>query len=110
MLAYQAAASVENARLYADLTDAEEVLAQAQSLSHTGSFRWNTDDGELHWSAENYRIFELDPSVKISVHTAYERVHPDDLPRVRETVERAVQSGDGFEMEHRLRMPSGAIE
>src|ERR1700733_13065650 len=39
-------------------------LAEAQRLSHTGSFGWKPDTGEIVWSDETYRIFEYDRSVK----------------------------------------------
>src|SRR3984893_18772741 len=38
----------------------EAYLAEAQRLSHTGSFWWKPDDGEIVWSDETYRIFEYD--------------------------------------------------
>ncbi len=36
----------------------EAYLAEAQRLSHTGSFGWKPDNGEIVWSNETYRIFE----------------------------------------------------
>ena len=41
-----------------ELRRREAYLADAQKLSHTGSFGWKPDDGELVWSDETYRIFE----------------------------------------------------
>ena len=38
----------------------EAYLAEAQRLSHTGSFGWKPDNGEIVWSDETYRIFEYD--------------------------------------------------
>ena len=42
----------------------EAYLAEAQTLSHTGSFGWNVSSGEIYWSEETYKIFGLDRSVK----------------------------------------------
>jgi len=36
----------------------EAYLVEAQTLSHTGSFGWKPDTGEIMWSDETYRIFE----------------------------------------------------
>jgi hypothetical protein len=33
-------------------------LAEAQRLSHTGSFGWDVSSGKLYWSEETFRIFE----------------------------------------------------
>ncbi len=36
-----------------ELRRSEASLAQAQQISHTGSWRWNVGTGELRWSAEH---------------------------------------------------------
>jgi CheY-like chemotaxis protein len=38
------------------LRRSEAYLAEAQRLSHTGSFGWNVSSGEVYWSDETYRI------------------------------------------------------
>src|SRR6185312_4956489 len=43
-----------------ELERGEAYLAEAQRLSHTGSFGWKPDTGEILWSDETYRIFECD--------------------------------------------------
>jgi PAS domain S-box-containing protein len=42
----------------------EHFLAEAQRLSHTGSFGWKAANGEIDWSDETYRIFEYDRAEK----------------------------------------------
>ena len=37
-----------------------DVLAEAQQLSHTGSFGWKVSSGEIFWSEETFRIFGSD--------------------------------------------------
>src|SRR6202041_2487804 len=64
LLASKAAISLENARLYSDLQRSETFLAEAQSLSRTGSFGWSVATGEIYWSAETYNIFEHDRGEK----------------------------------------------
>jgi PAS domain S-box-containing protein len=39
----------------------EAYLAEAQRLSHTGSWAWNTRTGTLSWSEEIYRIYGYNP-------------------------------------------------
>jgi PAS domain S-box-containing protein len=64
------------------LRRSEGYLAEAQRLSHTGSFGWKPDSGEIVWSDETYRIFEYDPAVKPTIDSAVQRVHPyDRAPR-----------------------------
>jgi hypothetical protein len=60
LLASQAATGSENAHFYAQLRHAQAYLAEAQRLSSTGSFGWKSATGEIVWSDQTYRIFELD--------------------------------------------------
>ena len=74
----------EGKRAEERLRRSEAYLAEAQRVSHTGSFGWTPSTGELHWSDETFRILEYDPSVKPSIERVLQRVHPDDLAIVRE--------------------------
>src|SRR6266478_1061912 len=42
------------------LQRSEAYLAEAQRLSHTGSFGWRPSTGEILWSEETFRIFQYD--------------------------------------------------
>jgi len=93
----------------AALTKSEAYLADAQTLSETGSFAWNLSTGEQSWSAEIFRIYEYDSALKPTFQTVLERVHPED----RDLVQKAYQSamrGEEFDFEHRLLMPGGSIK
>src|SRR6202051_131687 len=85
-----------------ELRRREAYLAEAQKLSHTGSFGWKPDSGEIVWSDETYRIFEYSPAEKVTLDMIIERVHPEDRNLVLEFVERASSSGDAIDCEDRL--------
>jgi len=110
LLASQAAISWENASLFAELQHAQAFLADAQRLSHTGSFHWHIATGELFWSEESFRIFGFDLQTRPTLELALSRVHPDDFSRVQEVIERAAQDKQGFEFEHQLLMPDGSVK
>jgi len=110
LLASQAAISLENARLYADLQHAEALLADAQRLSHMGSFDWHVSSEEIFWSEESYRIFGYDSGTRPTVEMMLNRVHPDDLALVDQVIDRAANDKQGFDVEHRLLMPDGSIK
>src|SRR3989454_1617034 len=92
------------------LERSEAYLAEAQRLSHTGSFGWRPSTGEIIWSAETFRIFQYNRTTTPTVELILQRVHPDDAPLVRDTIERASQDGRDFEHEYRLVMPDGAVK
>ena len=54
-------------------------LAEAQRLTHTGTWAWNVGTDERFWSEETFRIFEIDP-VKLKPDWSHilDRVHPED--------------------------------
>jgi PAS domain S-box-containing protein len=85
-------------------------LAEAQRLSHTGSFGWKPGSGDIVWSDETYRIFEYDPAEKMTFDRIIERIHPDDRASVSETVERASAMGVAFDSTHRLLFADGRVK
>ena len=98
----------ERKRAEQALQRSESYLAEAQKLSHTGSFGWRPSTGEIIWSEETFRIFQYDRTSAPTVELILQRVHPEEAAFVRQTIERALQDGKDFDFEHRLRMPDGS--
>jgi PAS domain S-box-containing protein len=92
-----------------NLRRSEAYLAEAQELSLTGSFGWDISADEHFWSDETFRIFEYDVSTKITLKMIMERVHPLDIPLIRQAVALA-SNGLDFDYECRLLMPSDAVK
>src|SRR6267378_3629015 len=65
------------------LRRSEAYLAEAQKLTHTGSWVWNVRTDALFWSQEVFRIYDYDPE-KMARPTwdFFERVHPEDRPKM----------------------------
>lgn len=85
-------------------------LSEAQRLSCTGSFGWNVTNGELTWSEETFRIFGYPPGSQPTVQMALDRVHPDDVLRVKRIINRAATDGRPLDFELRLKMPDGSMK
>jgi PAS domain S-box-containing protein len=92
------------------LLRSETYSAEAQRVSHTGSFGWSVFSGDIVWSDETFRIFEYEPSNSPTVRDILERTHPKDRAFVRETLERAARDRKAFDFEHRLLMPDGSLK
>lgn len=92
------------------LSNSDAYLAEAQKLSHTGSFGWCISSGEQYWSEETYRIFEYDRTLRPTFELALARVHPEDLQRVRQVTADVSQHGGDVDIEHRLLMPDGSVK
>ncbi len=94
----------------ADLRNREANLAEAQRLSHTGSFGWRVSTGEIFWSEETYNIFEFDGSAKPTLESVFERMHPDDRDPVQQALDHAINGKADFDIQHRLQMPDGRVK
>jgi signal transduction histidine kinase/GAF domain-containing protein/ActR/RegA family two-component response regulator len=124
LIASQAAISLENAYLYTDLQQensdrrraedslrlSETYLAEAQTLSHTGSFGWNATTGKIYWSAETFRIFELDRANPPDLAGIVRQTHPEDRAFLEQVLERAQREKKDFQLQHRLLMPDGSVK
>ena len=96
----------------ADLSRSEGYLAEAQRLSHTGSWAWNVAAREItHWSQETYRLFGFDPEEGVPPFEALlQRIHPEDRGRLVEDLERAIREKANHEMAFRAVLPDGTIK
>lgn len=88
----------------------EARLAEAQRVAHIGHWDWDIPTGKIAWSDETYRIFgfapgELDPSYD----TFLERVHPDDREAVGRAVQRALEAGETYGIDHRVVLPNDTV-
>jgi signal transduction histidine kinase/CheY-like chemotaxis protein len=88
----------------------EMYLAEAQQLSHTGSFGWDPASGKISWSDETYRIYECDPAIEPTIPMVLDRVHPDDRMRLQKILDRASIERSEFIVEHRLLMANGSVK
>src|SRR5258708_3397212 len=93
----------------AELQRSQAYLAEAQRLSHTGSFGWDVSRGKLYWSEETFRIFECPLATQPTIEFVLQRTHPHDRARVQKTIDRAAQERTGLDFEHRLLLPDGSV-
>src|SRR6266404_3666539 len=100
----------EHELLTQELRRREAYLTEAQRLSHTGSFGWRPETGEIVWSDETYRIFEYDRSVKPTIDSLAQRVHPEDRADFKEVTNRALAGATDFEHAYRLLLPDGRVK
>jgi predicted ATPase/GAF domain-containing protein/two-component sensor histidine kinase len=88
----------------------ETFLAEAQALSQTGSWGWNTATGDLFWSRETYRIFGFESNVNPTLPMVAEAIHPDDRARFEQDVAVLARDHMDFEREYRLKLRDGSIK
>jgi signal transduction histidine kinase/PAS domain-containing protein len=92
------------------LLRSEAYLAEAQRVSHTGSFGWSVSSGHIAWSEETFRILEYDRANRPTVEVILQRTHPEDRAFVQETLDQAAGDRKAFDFEHRLLVPDGSVK
>src|SRR5262249_32976011 len=92
------------------LARSEALLAQAQHVAHIGSFDWDIASNVVTWSDELHRIHGLEAGQFGGTYEAcLERVHPDDLDRIKSLVFDALRAGGPFVYEYRIVRIDGSV-
>lgn len=69
----------------------ETLLADAQQISHIGSWEWNVETNSVTWSDELFRIYGYEPGeIDINFKQFMEWVHPEDKITVNDIVMNSV--------------------
>src|SRR5256886_900094 len=91
--------------------ESESYLAEAQRLSHTGSWAWTPATGEIrYWSDETYHLLGFDPEAgPPRFEKFFGRLHSEDQNRVRELFGIAIAEKADFETDYRVVHPSGTV-
>ncbi len=98
-------------RAEAEVRSSELRQRLAVQVAHIGIFDHDHIAGTIHWSPEQRAIYGVAAESPITLQLFLDHVHPDDLPRIGEAVERAhAPTGDGrFDVEHRIRRHDGEV-
>jgi len=99
-------------RLTEELRRSESHLAEAQKLTHTGSWVWRLADRKMvHISEEWYRIYGFDLAEGAPTLEEYlERVHPEDRLKWKGMAERAIVEKADYDQEFRILLPNGMVK
>ena len=103
----------ESKRAEEALRRSESYLAEAQRLTHTGSWAWWVAGGDaLHLSEEWYRIYGFDPEEGTTAwqERLLQRVHPEDRAKWQAVVNRAIGEKSDYEAEFRIVLPDGTVK
>jgi PAS domain S-box-containing protein len=92
------------------LRSSEAYLAEAQRLSHTGSWAWSPDQDIRYWSEECYRVLSFDPQDGLPrFEDFFQRLHADDQPGFRELIETAIREKAEWQADYRIVHPDGPV-
>jgi len=94
------------------LRRSEAFLAEGQRLGQVGSYSWRPATDEITWSAELYRIYELEIGMPVTLELIRSRVHPEDVTLIEKMkmVDQTREGDRDFEWRYRLLMPDHSIK
>ncbi|WP_353070901.1 MHYT domain-containing protein [Tunturiibacter gelidoferens] len=94
------------------LQRSEAYLAEAQRLTHTGSWAWRVAGRDaLHLSEEWYRIYGFDPEDgPPAFEERLQRTHPEDRAKWLGAIDRAIAEKSNYEVEFRILLPDGSVK
>ena len=93
------------------LLRSEAYLAEAQKLSHTGSWAYDMASRHLVYSSEeNFRLFGYQPTAGTPTNAHWAaRIHPEDRQAALETMRQKIGERSGYEVDYRVLHPDGTI-
>src|SRR6516165_7823923 len=102
----------ERKRAEEALHRSEAYLAEAQKLTHTGSYAYDGRTNTFpYWSEEHFRIWGFDPQQgPPDGETLLQRVHPEDREMVRELSVKAMRERSDYIAEYRIVLPDGTVK
>ena len=121
-------ASAECARVHGELekthTELEERVTQrtlelekirnsmekSQQVAKFGNWDWDIIAGTIWWSDGIYHILAFKPHEFQPTYEEFlQKVHPDDLDFVKESVKNALAGKDSYSLEHRIVLEDGSV-
>ncbi len=105
----------ENTKMLQEKTHALEreqlKLAEAQKLSHIGSWEWDIQQNTISWSDELYRIYGLNPEQdKISIKKVDEMMHVADKELVKKYILESKRTHSSFNFYYRIIVANDLIK
>ena len=90
------------------LRQSETRVSQAQQIAHLGNWERNIVNNTTFWSDEIYRIRGLEPqSLTINGDSHFQSIHPQDLRRVTESINSALEQRRSYRIDYRILLPDG---
>uniref|UniRef100_A0ACD5GV36 HAMP domain-containing protein n=1 Tax=Desertifilum tharense IPPAS B-1220 TaxID=1781255 RepID=A0ACD5GV36_9CYAN len=95
---------------YAALKERETKLAEAQRIAHLGNWELDLSTHRMSGSDELFRIYTIQPDSELPSYPAIlEYMPPEDATQIRQAVQRALEAGEPYEVDHCIVRPNGEI-
>lgn len=94
-----------------ELERKQKALEEAQRLSKSGSWVFNSTTGRSTWNDEVFRLFNEKPDPERNTFEILERyVFPEDLKEITSLAQEAIENVSGYESKYRVKLSDGTLK
>ena len=87
-----------------------DTLLEVERVTRTGTWTWDVADDTVRWSSQLYAVFGLERDQFEPSFAGYlGRVHPDDRATVEAAIDATFETGESFELDHRVVTPDEEV-
>ena len=92
------------------LQKSQSLLSEAQRIAHIGNWDYDTTTGKITLSPELFQIWGRDRALGEPRYQEYlDLYHPEDAVQLHQKVQRALSTGESFQLRLRVIQPNGSI-
>ena len=100
----------ERKRAEEALRESQAQLREAHRLASIGVWDWDAASDTVNWTEELFRIAGRDPEQPAPSYVEHPKVYtPESWRRLKTSVERALETGDSYQLELELVRPDGTL-
>ena len=99
----------EKRKAEAELREAQELLALAESAAKAGFWTWDVPSGRLTWSPPFFALFGLPPGAEASFDTWRATLHPEDREAAEARIMASIDEHVPLQNEYRIVLPDGGV-
>lgn len=97
-------------KIQEELLISQSTFAIAQKMAHMGSWYWDLETDDLHWSGETYKIFgELPYRYNPSYQGFINAIVPEDRDSVNNAFREALADKKLFQIDFHIVLPDGTV-
>lgn len=97
-------------RIGAERDEARRTLERALDFSAIAAWRYDTGTGALQWRGAAAELWGSDFDTALTTRDGvFDRIHPEDLPVVRDALAESIAAGTPYSVEHRVQHPERGV-
>ncbi len=93
----------------AKISGENSAIPRPKEQEAEGCWRWDLQSNAITWNTNMREIFGVTEQEPLTEELYWNAVHPDDVVRLKKTVEKAIQQKGNYRIKHRIVKPNGEL-